>query len=194
MPATRSIMDRTVRLAQARGIDVGAHVGFPDRQGFGRRPMQIDTAELATHGDLPARRARRHRAGGGPSHDAHELSRRARQHGRRRRRAGRPAGPRGGATSTRRSSSAPRAAAPSRARRRNAGCAWQPPSSPTAPTTTKACWCRASCPIRSSRTRPAVLARVRRLLDDGTVVTYSGRTLRDAGCARSCCTATRPAR
>jgi len=42
-----AIMDRTVRLALARGVDVGAHVGFPDRQGFGRRVMQIDTAELA---------------------------------------------------------------------------------------------------------------------------------------------------
>jgi len=43
-----AIMDHTVRLAKARGIDVGAHVGFPDRQGFGRRPMKIDVAELAT--------------------------------------------------------------------------------------------------------------------------------------------------
>lgn len=42
------IMDRTVRLARDRGIDVGAHVGFPDRQGFGRRVMQIDPAELAS--------------------------------------------------------------------------------------------------------------------------------------------------
>jgi UPF0271 protein len=42
------IMDRTVRLARDRGIDVGAHVGFPDRQGFGRRLMQIDVVELAT--------------------------------------------------------------------------------------------------------------------------------------------------
>jgi 5-oxoprolinase (ATP-hydrolysing) subunit A len=42
-----AIMDRTVRLARERGIDVGAHVGFPDRQGFGRRVMQIDVAELA---------------------------------------------------------------------------------------------------------------------------------------------------
>jgi UPF0271 protein len=41
-------MDRTVRLARDRGIDVGAHVGFPDRQGFGRRLMQIDVVELAT--------------------------------------------------------------------------------------------------------------------------------------------------
>ena len=41
------IMQRTVRLAGARGVDIGAHVGFPDRQGFGRRVMQIDPDELA---------------------------------------------------------------------------------------------------------------------------------------------------
>ena len=41
------IMDQTLRMARERGIDVGAHVGFPDRQGFGRRVMQIDTHELA---------------------------------------------------------------------------------------------------------------------------------------------------
>jgi UPF0271 protein len=41
------IMLRTVRLAMARGVDIGAHVGFPDRQGFGRRIMHIDPAELA---------------------------------------------------------------------------------------------------------------------------------------------------
>src|ERR1700751_4979496 len=28
------IMQRTVELAMARGVDIGAHVGFPDRQGF----------------------------------------------------------------------------------------------------------------------------------------------------------------
>lgn len=43
------IMDRTVRLAKARGVDIGAHVGFPDLQGFGRRPMQMETRELACH-------------------------------------------------------------------------------------------------------------------------------------------------
>jgi 5-oxoprolinase (ATP-hydrolysing) subunit A len=42
-----SIMQRSVELAMARGVDIGAHVGFPDRQGFGRRVMQIDAAELA---------------------------------------------------------------------------------------------------------------------------------------------------
>lgn len=41
------IMERTVRAALARGVEVGAHVGFPDRQGFGRRKMAIETDELA---------------------------------------------------------------------------------------------------------------------------------------------------
>lgn len=41
------IMQRTVAIARERGVDVGAHVGFPDRQGFGRRPMQIAPDELA---------------------------------------------------------------------------------------------------------------------------------------------------
>lgn len=41
------IMDRTVALARARGVDVGAHVGFPDLQGFGRRPIRIEPDELA---------------------------------------------------------------------------------------------------------------------------------------------------
>jgi hypothetical protein len=45
------IMDRTVRLAATRGIDIdiGAHVGFPDLGGFGRRPMQIEPEEMACH-------------------------------------------------------------------------------------------------------------------------------------------------
>ncbi len=43
-----AIMDRTVREALDRGVDVGAHVGFPDRQGFGRRVMQIEPAELTS--------------------------------------------------------------------------------------------------------------------------------------------------
>ncbi|MBN3830379.1 5-oxoprolinase subunit PxpA [Burkholderia sp. Ac-20344] len=43
------IMDRTVRLAGAKGIDLGAHVGFPDLLGFGRRPIQVDPLELAKY-------------------------------------------------------------------------------------------------------------------------------------------------
>jgi UPF0271 protein len=41
-----AIIDQTVCQALARGVDVGAHVGFPDRQGFGRRQMQIEITEL----------------------------------------------------------------------------------------------------------------------------------------------------
>jgi UPF0271 protein len=40
------IMERTVRTASERGIDIGAHVGFPDRQGFGRRVMHVEIEEL----------------------------------------------------------------------------------------------------------------------------------------------------
>jgi 5-oxoprolinase (ATP-hydrolysing) subunit A len=41
-----SVMRRTVRLARAAGVAVGAHPGFADLQGFGRREMQMDPAEL----------------------------------------------------------------------------------------------------------------------------------------------------
>jgi UPF0271 protein len=35
------VMRRTVRLAREAGVAVGAHPGFPDLQGFGRRDMRI---------------------------------------------------------------------------------------------------------------------------------------------------------
>lgn len=40
------VMDRTVRAARANGVDLGAHVSFPDLAGFGRRPMQMEPREL----------------------------------------------------------------------------------------------------------------------------------------------------
>lgn len=43
------IMDRTVRFALAHGVDLGAHVSYPDLMGFGRRPIQMDLAELEKH-------------------------------------------------------------------------------------------------------------------------------------------------
>lgn len=43
------IMDRTVRLARDHGVDLGAHVSFPDRMGFGRRKMDIPLPELEAH-------------------------------------------------------------------------------------------------------------------------------------------------
>jgi UPF0271 protein len=38
------IMRRTVELAKARGVSIGAHPGYPDLHGFGRRPMPGLTA------------------------------------------------------------------------------------------------------------------------------------------------------
>ncbi|MGN7871403.1 LamB/YcsF family protein [Paracoccus sp. 22332] len=43
------IMDRTIRLAKEHGVDLGAHVSFPDRMGFGRRKMDIALPELECH-------------------------------------------------------------------------------------------------------------------------------------------------
>jgi len=40
------IMRQTVRLAAASGTAVGAHPGYPDLQGFGRRPMDVPAADL----------------------------------------------------------------------------------------------------------------------------------------------------
>ncbi len=37
---------RTLRDAQARGVVVGAHVGYRDLAGFGRRNMDVDSADL----------------------------------------------------------------------------------------------------------------------------------------------------
>jgi len=37
---------RTLREAQARGVVVGAHVGYRDLAGFGRRAMDVDSADL----------------------------------------------------------------------------------------------------------------------------------------------------
>jgi UPF0271 protein len=42
-----SVMARTVRLARAHGVKVGAHPSLPDLQGFGRREMKIEPEELA---------------------------------------------------------------------------------------------------------------------------------------------------
>jgi UPF0271 protein len=40
-----SVLRATVRLAKARGVAVGAHPGFPDLVGFGRRELNVTTAE-----------------------------------------------------------------------------------------------------------------------------------------------------
>lgn len=41
------VMDKTIRLAKEAGIGVGAHPGFPDLMGFGRRNMAVSPKEAA---------------------------------------------------------------------------------------------------------------------------------------------------
>ena len=41
-----AVMRRTVRLAREAGVAVGAHPGFPDLQGFGRRELKMDPREV----------------------------------------------------------------------------------------------------------------------------------------------------
>jgi len=42
------VMEATVRLAREHGVGIGAHPGFPDLMGFGRREMRLSLAELRT--------------------------------------------------------------------------------------------------------------------------------------------------
>ncbi|MFN2603276.1 MAG: LamB/YcsF family protein [Gemmatimonadaceae bacterium] len=43
----REVMQRTVDAAFSRGVAIGAHPSYPDREGFGRREMEISTAALS---------------------------------------------------------------------------------------------------------------------------------------------------
>jgi len=40
------VMDKTVRIAASNGVGIGAHPGFPDLQGFGRRNMALTPEEV----------------------------------------------------------------------------------------------------------------------------------------------------
>jgi UPF0271 protein len=40
------VMEQTVRLARKHGVQVGAHPGFPDLAGFGRREMRLSADEI----------------------------------------------------------------------------------------------------------------------------------------------------
>ncbi|WP_313950375.1 5-oxoprolinase subunit PxpA [Accumulibacter sp.] len=40
------VMGATLRAAKARGVSVGAHPGYADLQGFGRRPQSLSAAEV----------------------------------------------------------------------------------------------------------------------------------------------------
>jgi 5-oxoprolinase (ATP-hydrolysing) subunit A len=41
-----SVMRQTIALAKRHGVTVGAHPGFPDLVGFGRREMQASPREV----------------------------------------------------------------------------------------------------------------------------------------------------
>lgn len=43
------IMEQTVALAKKHGVAVGAHPGFPDLMGFGRRPMTVTPTEAGAY-------------------------------------------------------------------------------------------------------------------------------------------------
>jgi len=40
------VMQKTVSMAASKNVAVGAHPGFPDLQGFGRRNMQLSPEEV----------------------------------------------------------------------------------------------------------------------------------------------------
>lgn len=40
------VIQQTIALAKQHNVEIGAHVSYPDLQGFGRRSMAIDSAEL----------------------------------------------------------------------------------------------------------------------------------------------------
>lgn len=43
------IMDRIVRLAKQKNVAIGAHPGYPDLMGFGRRAMNLSTDEIKNY-------------------------------------------------------------------------------------------------------------------------------------------------
>ena len=46
------VMDKTVRMAKEQGVMVGAHPGYPDLMGFGRRKMVLKLQHVAPHGAM----------------------------------------------------------------------------------------------------------------------------------------------
>lgn len=64
------VMDATIREALKNNVSLGAHIGFPDRQGFGRRliPFSQKELELFTITQLGALSAVAHYAGGRLTH------------------------------------------------------------------------------------------------------------------------------
>ena len=72
-----SVMDATVTLALSRGVRVGAHPGYADREHFGRVAVEMPVGRRRSARALPGRRARRLRALAGRDADARQAARRA---------------------------------------------------------------------------------------------------------------------
>ncbi|MEL6681043.1 MAG: 5-oxoprolinase subunit PxpA [Pseudomonadota bacterium] len=64
------VMDQTMRMAIAKGVGIGAHPGFADLKGFGRRQLPIPHSEIANAVayQLGAAQAMARRAGGTVRH------------------------------------------------------------------------------------------------------------------------------
>ncbi len=64
------VMDQTIRMAVANGVGIGAHPGFPDLKGFGRRKLPLPHTEIANAVayQLGAAQAMAKRAGGRVRH------------------------------------------------------------------------------------------------------------------------------
>jgi hypothetical protein len=73
------VMRRTLRLARERGVGVGAHVAYPDLQGFGRRPDAHPGRGTGGDAGLPDRRARRSGRRRRPAPRPPQAARRAQQ-------------------------------------------------------------------------------------------------------------------
>jgi 5-oxoprolinase (ATP-hydrolysing) subunit A len=43
------VMEQTVRMAKERGVGVGAHPGYPDLMGFGRRKLDLSISEIENY-------------------------------------------------------------------------------------------------------------------------------------------------
>ncbi len=43
------VMEQTVRMAKEKGVGVGAHPGYPDLMGFGRRRLDLSAGEIENY-------------------------------------------------------------------------------------------------------------------------------------------------
>ena len=142
---------RTVALAVRHGAAVGAHPGYPDLAGFGRRAMALSPEEIEAIRPVPGRRGRgfARAAGRGCARQGARRAVQPRGPGPRGRRCDRPGRP---ALRPVARARGPRGFRARRGRPRR-GLRWPRRRSPTAPTSPTGHSARASTPMRCSTTR-----------------------------------------